>query len=362
MRMEAVTIPVGGSRPYEVRVGPGLIRDAAARTVRWSRKLLLSDENVAPLYAARIGLPQSYTTHLVPPGEGSKSFGQLERLLDRMAEAQLDRRSALVVLGGGVVGDLGGLAAALYMRGIDCVMLPTTLLAQVDSSAGGKTAINLRAGKNLAGVFHPPALVLADTQTLATLDAQEFRSGLGEVLKTGLLAGEELLERLEHGCEGLRQRDPELLSGIVADCVRHKAGVVERDEREQGERARLNLGHTFAHAIEHVAGYGTIPHGVAVGVGLCLALELSRRLGRLEDSTLPERMRRLLHGLEMPSSLAELEQRHQTKLSPAALADAMRLDKKSLDGSVRFVLPLSAGRIAFGVEVDPFTLLEVLGS
>lgn len=359
--MDAVQIPVGGSRPYEVRVGPGLLRDAAARTVRWSRKLLLSDENVAPLYAARVGLPQSYAMHLLPAGEQSKSFAELERLLDAMTQAELDRRSALVALGGGVVGDLGGLAAALYMRGIDCVMLPTTLLAQVDSSVGGKTAINLRAGKNLAGAFHPPALVLADTLTLATLDEQEFRSGLGEVLKTGVLAGGELLELIEQRTEVLRQRDPELLTRIVAACVRFKAGVVERDERESGERALLNLGHTFAHAIEQVAGHGTIPHGVAVGVGLCLALELSCRLGRLEDGSLPQRVRNCLHALEMPATLTELEQRHQTPLSPAALADAMRLDKKSVGGGARFVLPLKAGRAVHGVEVDPFTLSEVLG-
>jgi 3-dehydroquinate synthase len=360
--MDAITIPVGGSRPYEVRIGPGLLRDAAARTVRWSRKLLLSDENVAPLYAARVGLPQSYTTHLIQAGEPSKSFAELEHLLDRMAQAELDRRSSLVALGGGVVGDLGGLAAALYMRGIDCVMLPTTLLSQVDSSVGGKTAINLRAGKNLAGAFHPPALVLADTQTLATLDEQEFRSGLGEVIKTAVLAGGELLQLVEEGSAALRNRDPEFLAAVVAHCVRHKAGVVERDERESGERALLNLGHTFAHAIEQVAGFGTIPHGVAVGVGLCLALDLSRRLGRLEDASLPQRIRECLHSFGMPASIAELQQRHQTPLPPAALADAMRLDKKSVHGGTRFVLPLAAGKCVFGVEADPFTLAETLGA
>lgn len=360
--MEALTIPIGGSRPYEVHVGAGLIREAAARTLRWPRTLLVSDEHVAPLYAARLGLPQSYVTHLVAAGERSKSFAELERLLDAMAQAELDRRSALLALGGGVVGDLGGLAAALYMRGIECVMLPTTLLAQVDSSVGGKTAINLTCGKNLVGAFHPPALVLADTQTLATLDEQEYRSGLGEVLKTALLAGEELYARLEQQAPALHARDPELLTEIVAHCVRYKAGVVERDERESGERAVLNLGHTFAHAIERVAGYGTIPHGIAVGVGVVLALQLSLQLGRLPSTDLLERTRRLLRRWDMPASVSELVQRYQTPLAPAALADAMRLDKKSHSASPRFVLPLALGRAEWGIEADPFTLAEVLES
>jgi 3-dehydroquinate synthase len=347
---------------YEVLVGRGLSREAAARSAHYSARALLSDTNVAPLYAGALGLPDATRAHLLAAGESSKTLVELERTLEFLARTGLDRNSCLLLLGGGVVGDLGGLAAALYMRGIDFVQLPTTLLAQVDSSVGGKTAVNLAAGKNLAGIFRQPALVLADTATLATLDAEEYRSGLGEVLKTALIAGEELLARLESSSAPLLARDPDLLAEIVAACVRTKAAIVARDPTEKGARKQLNLGHTFAHAIEHVAGYGAVPHGVAVGTGLVLALKLSNRLGLAQDPVLELRVESLLGSFGIPVTLAELRRRYHTVLEPVELTRAMRLDKKSSAGRPRFVLPRAPGAIALDVEADEALLLELLAA
>jgi 3-dehydroquinate synthase len=358
--VQRIAIQVTTEPRYEVLVGRGLLAEAAQRSAHYSARALLSDTNVAPLYAGALGLPEATRAHLVTPGESSKTLAELERTLEFLARTGLDRGSCLLLLGGGVVGDLGGLAAALYMRGIDFVQLPTTLLAQVDSSVGGKTAVNLAAGKNLAGVFRQPALVLADTSTLATLDAEEFRSGLGEVLKTALVGGEAPLARLESARAELVARDPELLAEIVAECVRTKAAIVERDPTEKGERAKLNLGHTFAHAIERVAGYGAVPHGIAVGTGLVLALRLAERLELARERSLGERVQALLAGFGMPDSLTSLRKRYHTELAPAELVRAMRIDKKSHAGRPRFVVPRAPGELALGLEIDDGVLSAVL--
>jgi 3-dehydroquinate synthase len=358
--VQSITIQVTTEPRYEVLVGRGLLAEAAQRSAHYSARALLSDTNVAPLYGGSLGLPDATRAHLVPAGESTKSFAELERVLEFLARTGLDRQSCLLVLGGGVVGDLGGLAAALYMRGIAFVQLPTTLLAQVDSSVGGKTAVNLAAGKNLAGAFHQPSLVLADTATLATLDAEEFRSGLGEVLKTALVSGEPLLARLESARKELVARDPDLLAGIIADCVRTKAAVVARDPTEKGERAKLNLGHTFAHAIEGVAGYGAIPHGIAVGTGLVLALRLAQRLELLRDPALAARAQGLLASFGMPDSLGTLRKRYHAMLEPSELVRAMRLDKKSRSGRPAFVVPRAPGELVLGLEIDEAVLLAVL--
>ena len=222
------TIDVATARPYRVHVGPGLLgRVAGEAAAGRTGVAVLSDSNVAPLYGAALEDLDPSLRLEVPAGEGSKELGVLGDLLERMAAAGLDRGSLLVALGGGVVGDLGGLAAALYMRGIDCVQCPTSLLAQVDSSVGGKTAVNLAAGKNLAGTFHQPLAVYADTATLATLPPEEFRSGLGEVVKTALLAGEPLLGLLEREAPRCRpDADPELLTRVVSACVAHKLSLI----------------------------------------------------------------------------------------------------------------------------------------
>jgi len=246
------------------------------------------------------------------------------------------------------------------MRGIDVVQCPTTLLAMVDASVGGKTAVNLAAGKNLAGTFHQPRAVYADTATLATLPADEYLSGLGEVVKTALIGDAELLTLLEDEAERIAIRDPELLIDVVARCVRVKAGVVARDEREGGERKTLNLGHTFAHGIEHAAGYGTIPHGVAVAVGLGLALEAGARTGMLEDETLPLRVAALHERLGLPASLADLRERASLPFAAADLLAGMRHDKKGRGGTPTFVVPRGAERIEWDVEVPDDVLHTLL--
>jgi 3-dehydroquinate synthase len=251
------------------------------------------------------------------------------------------------------------MAAALYMRGIPYVQVPTTLLAQVDSSVGGKTAVNLKAGKNLAGAFHQPSLVVADTGTLATLSDDEFRSGLGEVIKTAMLASEEALAGLERDATRIWKREPAALATVVEMCVRTKAAIVARDPHEKGPRKLLNLGHTFAHAIEHELGYGAVPHGVAVGVGVRLALDASRRMSRLADPSLLERVDHLLTTFGMPRTLAGLR---ATRLAPHGLVAAMALDKKNALGKTRLVLPVCAGQAIFDVEAEERVLLETLNA
>jgi len=298
----------------------------------------------------------------VPAGEASKRFATLERVLEFLAASDLDRSSCVVALGGGVVGDLAGLAASLYMRGIAVAQVPTTLLAQVDASVGGKTAVDLAAGKNLAGTFHQPAVVLADPETLATLPEVEFRSGLGEVIKSALLEGESALAELEGSLAAITRRDPDALAPIVERCVRMKAGIVERDPREKNERKQLNLGHTFAHGIERAAGYGAVPHGLAVAVGIVLALRAGRAVGLLADADLPERVDRLLGGLGMPRDLRSLREACGARLPAEEILAGMRHDKKGAAGSPRLVLPRAAGRVEIDVEVEPQALREILGA
>jgi 3-dehydroquinate synthase len=276
-----------------------------------------------------------------------------------MAFERLDRRSVVLLFGGGAVLDVGGLAASLYMRGIRAVSCPTTLLAMVDASVGGKTAINIAGGKNLVGTFHQPVAVLADTRTLATLPDSEWRSGLGEVVKTALVDGDELLARVERDARVLAQRELGSIDELIAACVRAKARVVAADPHESGPRKALNLGHTFAHALEKVAGFGAIPHGVAVACGLTLALAASERAGLLEDRTLTARVDALLRSLGLPRSLGELRMQHGA-LPPRELLEAMKLDKKARDAQPKFVLPRRAGALQLDVELNSTLLLELL--
>jgi 3-dehydroquinate synthase len=353
------TVRVATDPPYEVRVGRGLLSEVSTETARFTRRAVLTDDVVAPLHLARLGLV-AVPSMLIPAGEASKSFPVLERVLDFMAASDLDRSACLVALGGGVVGDLGGLAAALYMRGIAVVQLPTTLLAQVDASVGGKTAVDLAAGKNLAGTVHQPALVLADTDTLATLPDRELRSGLGEVVKSALIEGEAALALLERESAAIVAREPDVLGEIILRCVRLKAAIVARDPSEKSERKVLNLGHTFAHAIERSAGYGAVPHGIAVAVGLTLALRASLEIGLLADAALPVRVDRILLGLGLPRDLASLRAEHPGLPDASRIAAAMRHDKKGVTGTPRFVLPREAGRIEIDVEVDGARIAELL--
>lgn len=359
--MSRTVVEVGTDPAYDVSVGPGVMADVAGCAGRsGARVAVLADARVAELHARRlIGLERAPRLD-VPPGEGSKSLARLAEVLDFLADAELDRSSCLVTLGGGVAGDLGGLAASLFKRGIAVVHAPTTLLAQVDASVGGKTAVNLAAGKNLAGTFHQPRAVFADTATLATLPKDELRSGFGEVVKTALVEGEALLALVEASAGALVARDPDALERVVAACVRTKAHVVADDPRESGPRRALNLGHTFAHGIESVAGYGTVAHGVAVAAGLGLALAASRALGILEDASLEERTRRLLAALDLPPDLAALRASSGLALPASDVARAMGHDKKGKVGAPELVLLARAGAIEPGVRVEPAVLAAVL--
>jgi len=344
-----------------VRVGRGLAVPAEV-------ELVVADGRVLELHpdhpAANLTAPRVQ----VLGAEGTKSFAELERLLDACAAARLDRGARLLALGGGVTTDLAGLVAALYMRGIAWVAVPTTLLAQVDASVGGKTAINLAAGKNLAGAFHPPTEVLCDADFLATLPTLELRSGLGEVLKAALLGAQDegtpLLDQLEAADPAaLLAGDPGTFVPLVAACVAHKADVVRADLREAGPRKALNLGHTFAHAIEHAAGFGRIPHGIAVAAGLHLSLGAAARVGLLEDAQLVERTGRLATTLGLPgadSPLVDLERSFGVELDRGALLAAMALDKKGRAGVARFVLPRGLGATEFDVELEASLVSELL--
>ncbi|MFT4542127.1 MAG: 3-dehydroquinate synthase [Planctomycetota bacterium] len=358
--MSTQRVGVATDPPYEVIVGAGALAQAGVLLESYERCALLADARVDGLHGERLhGL--SFASKLtLEPGEQAKSLSQLEGVLDFMAAARLDRSSLLVTFGGGVVSDLGGLAASLFKRGLDVVHLPTTLLAQVDASVGGKTAVNLAAGKNLAGTFHQPRGVICDTSTLATLDANEYASGLGEVIKTAMIGGETSLADLEAAAPALIEREAGALAKVVAGCVATKARIVAEDPDEKGPRRVLNLGHTLGHAIEAIAGYGVLPHGAAVAVGIGFALELALRCGVLQDEGLVERYRQLAHALGLPTKLSQLEESAGICLEAGALVDALAHDKKGKVGVPEFVLPKAVADFELGVRVEREMLLEQL--
>ena len=354
--MSVRSITVGGPHPYDIHIGAGLI-DAGARLashVRGRHVLLVSDTNVAPLYAQSVAKALAAYTHAqvvvtcVAAGEAAKSFDGFAELLRELADLGATRDACVIALGGGVVGDLAGFVAACWMRGIDCVQLPTTLLAMVDSAVGGKTAIDLPQGKNLVGAFHPPRAVFADTTTLRTLPDRELRAGLAEVVKYGAIIDAPFLDWLEHNANALLARDDAALVEAIARSCTHKAAITGRDPHEHGERALLNFGHTFAHAIEAAQGYGGdgLNHGEAVAVGMVLAARLSAMLdmGSTADA---DRLQALLVRFGLQTSLP-------AGLDADALLARMRLDKKAAASGLRFVLwdrPGSA-RVVAGVADD----------
>jgi len=350
-----VDVELPNHAAYPVVIGALALDELRAHAP--SQPFSIVDLPVYEAHGALLGACSSVV--VVPSGEAAKDWETLELILSCMAHELLDRDSVALVLGGGSTLDVGGLAASLYLRGIRSVYCPTTLLAMVDASVGGKTAINLAEGKNLVGTFHQPSAVLADTRTLATLKDEQWRSGLGEVVKAALVEGEDLLSLVERSAAALAARDLAAVEPVIAECVRAKARVVASDERESGPRRALNLGHTFAHALEKVAGFGSIPHGVAVACGLALALQASERAGLLEDRSLRARVDRLLRTLRLPRSLGELRMSHGA-LAARELLDAMRHDKKARAGRPTFVLPRQAGALELAVVLDDATLLALL--
>lgn len=324
-----------GEKSYPIHFGADLTvlvaEKVAALQAEGRRGAVLTDTNLRQAQAAvlKAMFPDSALL-AIDPGEESKSIAGLARVLDFLAEQKIDRRGVLFAMGGGVIGDLGGFAAASWLRGIDFVQVPTTLLAMVDSSVGGKTGINIGAGKNLVGAFHQPRGVFISTGLLATLPPREFAGGMAEVIKTGLLGDLELFMTLER--EPLAAGNPGL-AGVIRRCCELKAAVVHADERETAEsggRALLNLGHTFAHAIENVAGYGTYLHGEAVAIGLAAATRLSRKLGHLDEAAVA-RVENVLQRHALPVRL-------RSPLSFGLLDAAMSRDKKMRAGGRRFVI------------------------
>ncbi len=330
-----------GARTYPIHIGPGLLDSAellrphlAGRSV-----MVVSNETVAPLYLARLLQALSgynTATVILPDGEEHKTLDSMERIITELLKRRFDRQCTLVALGGGVVGDLTGFAAACYQRGVRYIQVPTTLLAQVDSSVGGKTAVNHPLGKNMIGAFHQPRCVIADTDTLTTLPVREYRAGLAEVVKYGLIRDPGFFAWLEEHMGALLRREPGAQVHAIVRSCRNKAEVVSADELETGQRALLNLGHTFGHAIETGLGYGVWLHGEAVGAGMCLAARLSARLGWLDAAAL-ERIEALVRRAGLPV-------RAPAALSVAELRERMAVDKKAREGGVRLVLLEDVGK------------------
>jgi 3-dehydroquinate synthase len=355
------SIPVGlGARAYEVVVGSGLIDRAGkhiAPLLKRPRTAVITDTNVSDHHGERLAVSLEKAgiatdVLVVPPGEETKSWEGLSMLSDQLLALELDRGDMIIAFGGGVVGDLVGFAAAIYKRGIDFIQIPTTLLAQVDSSVGGKTAIDTPRGKNLIGAFHQPRLVLADLDVLATLPEREMRCGYAEVIKYGMLGDGAFFGWCEeHGCQVLHAENA-ALAHAVSRSVEMKAQIVEEDEREAGRRALLNLGHTFAHALEAENGYGeALKHGEAVGAGCALAFRFSAALGHCSTAD-AERVEAALRKAHLPTRLSDVPGH---PFSAERLIGHMAQDKKAEGGALTFVLARAIGEafVAKGVAVEP---------
>ena len=346
-----------GERAYPIWIGPGVLDDHVRwrAAIRGRHALVVTNTTVAPLYLARAmaALAGLQSASLVlPDGEQYKNLDHCAAVFDALAALKANRDACIVALGGGVIGDLAGFAAATWMRGIDFIQIPTTLLAQVDSSVGGKTGVNLAAGKNLVGAFHQPRAVVIDTGTLATLPDREYRSGLAEVVKYGAIGDVEFFAWLERHAAALAARDDAAIGEAIARSCLHKAGVVARDEREDGERALLNFGHTFGHALETSAGYGTLLHGEAVAIGMQLAARLSAALGRAPVAD-ADRLERLLTALDLPVALPPGH-------DPEHLVALMRLDKKNVSGRLRLILWRGIGEAQMVPDVEEAAIRNVL--
>jgi 3-dehydroquinate synthase len=348
-----------GDRSYSILIGPGLLGSAPTWSglPRASAALIVTNTTVAPLYAASVASalrPHYAQVHQValPDGEAYKDWQTLNAIFDALLSNGCDRKTVIFALGGGVVGDMAGFAAASYMRGVPFVQVPTTLLAQVDSSVGGKTAINHPLGKNMIGAFYQPARVICDLDTLATLPARELSAGLAEVIKYGPIADMAFFDWIEANLDALAARDPAALSHAVRRSCEIKAWVVGQDEREAGLRAILNFGHTFGHAIESGLGYGEWLHGEAVGCGMVMAAELSRRLG-LVDAAFAERLKTLVARAGLPIRGPDLGADRYLEL--------MRVDKKAEGGEIRFVVIDAPGRASMRAAPDAL-VREVLAA
>ena len=357
--MLTLEVPLG-SRSYPIYIGAGLLGRAELIVERLPQKraAIITNSTIAPLYLAPLrraleGRGVSVVPITLPDGESHKSWDTLNQILDALIEQRCERNTALIALGGGVIGDLAGFAAAIYQRGVPYIQVPTTLLAQVDSAVGGKTAINHPGGKNMIGAFYQPLAVVSDTDTLATLPPRELAAGLAEVVKYGLIRDPAFFDWLEANMARLARREPEALAYAIERSCANKAEVVALDEREGGPRALLNFGHTFGHAIESGTGYGTWLHGEAVGTGMLLAARLSQRLGLLAAEDV-KRLTALLRAAGLPLEPPALDTERFLEL--------MGHDKKVEGGRIRFVLLKRIGEAFVSGEVPRAALVEVLGA
>ena len=353
--VQTLQVDVGHSR-YPIAIGPELLtnRELLDSLIPGRDLLIVTDTTVARLHLAKLTgtlAARRVAECILPDGEQHKTLQTAAMVFDALVGAKLNRDATVLALGGGVVGDIAGFAAACYQRGVGLVQLPTTLLAQVDSSVGGKTGVNHPGGKNLIGAFHQPLCVIADTGTLATLPDRELRAGLAEVIKYGCVRDRALFDWLEENMEKLLARDAGALTHAIARSCEIKAAVVAKDEREQNLRAILNFGHTFGHAIEAATGYATYLHGEAVGMGMLLATRLSHRLG-LIDAAATERVRRILERARLPIE--------PSGVTAPAMSELMRMDKKVLGGSLRLVLLEKLGRAIVTADYDQGALEATL--
>ena len=340
------TVPVElGERSYRIIIDRGLLSRTGTILHELGSKGkvgIITDKNLArhylkPLTRSLVDAGFQPASVILPPGERTKSLRTIERVLDQLVREKFERRSTLLGLGGGVIGDLTGFAAAIYLRGIPFVQVPTSLVAQVDSSVGGKTGVDHRLGKNLIGAFHQPRCVLVDTATLRTLPAREWIAGLAEVIKYGVIADEAFFEFLERNIDRILRHDEDAVSRIITRSCEIKAQVVAEDERESDRRRILNFGHTIAHALETMSGYRGLVHGEAVGIGMVQEADIARHLG-LGTSEVVERIRRLMRAAGLPYDMP--------RMPFARLWDAMQSDKKVLHGTVYCVLPKRIGEVA----------------
>lgn len=356
--MRTLTVDLG-DRSYPIFIGPNLLGqpDLLLPYIRGQQVCIVTNETIAPLYLQQLQntlADKQLATVVLPDGEAHKNLETLNLIFDELLGARHNRTTTLVALGGGVVGDMTGFAAAAYQRGVDFIQIPTTLLSQVDSSVGGKTGVNHPLGKNMIGAFHQPNCVLADTSVLATLPPRELAAGIAEVIKYGLISDAPFFEWLEANLDGLLQGDQEALAYAIERSCQNKANVVAQDEKEGGIRAILNLGHTFGHAIETAQGYGQWLHGEAVAAGMVMAADLSRRMGWLSETDV-QRTKALLQRAQLPVAGPE-------DMTSEQFLALMAVDKKVLDGQLRLVLLEKIGKALVTSDIDRQQLLETLAA
>ncbi len=357
---ETTTLKVDlGDRSYPIYIGQNLLdqADILKQHIPGKNVLIVSNETVAPLYLKKVEALLSglrYESVILPDGEQYKNLDILNTIFDALLSHRMDRNTTIIALGGGVVGDMAGFAAACYQRGVHLIQIPTTLLSQVDSSVGGKTGVNHPLGKNMIGAFYQPRAVIADTNTLNTLDDRQLSAGLAEVIKYGLIKDADFFDWIDKNMDALLQRDPDALAYAIKISCQSKADVVAADEKESGQRALLNLGHTFGHAIETGMGYGEWLHGEAVGAGMCMAAKMSALLGWIDQAQVDKTFA-IMQRAKLPSTAPD-------SMSEQQFLDLMSVDKKVLDGVLRLVLLKSIGDAVVTKDYTKEHLTETIRS